>query len=178
MIALGAGHSEAAVPALIRGLSDPVKMVREAARWGMRQTLLDDHGWDQVFAAFEQGGDLQREQLAAALVIRADAVMPAASVDLQRLASMLDKMMSQDANPAVRAWATRAAWNWWVWNPPLRQPLNDAFVTMLKTPEPSLLAENAKRYQLQALLIVNGNRASANYDNPYRELADFFQRIA
>ena len=46
MIALGARHSEAAVPALIEGLSDPVKMVREAARWGLRQTLLDDHGWD------------------------------------------------------------------------------------------------------------------------------------
>ena len=109
--------------------------------------------------------------------MRADAVMPAARVDLQRLASMLDKMMSQDANPAVRAWATRAAWNWWVWNPPMRQPLNKAFVTMLKTPEPSVLAENAKRYQLQALLIVNGNRASANFDNPYRELGDLFQAI-
>ena len=48
---------------------------------------------------------------------------------------------------------------------------------MLETPEPSVLAENAKRYQLQALLIVNGNRASANYDNPYTELADLFQSI-
>jgi hypothetical protein len=178
MIALGARHSEAAVPALIHGLTDPVKMVREAARWGLRQTLLDDQGWEHVFAAYEHGGDLQREQLAAALVIRADAVMPRARVDLQRLANMLDKMMSRDVNPAVRAWAARAAWNWWVWNPPMRQPLNKAFVTMLQTPEPSLLAENAKRYQLQALLIVNGNRASANYDNPYRELGDLFQAIA
>jgi hypothetical protein len=48
---------------------------------------------------------------------------------------------------------------------------------MLDTPEPSVLAENAKRYQLQALLIVNGNRASANYDNPYKELADLYQAI-
>ena len=152
-------------------------MVREAARWGLRQTLLDDQGWEQVFAAYEHGDDLLREQLAAALVMRADAVMPAARVDLHRLAAMLDKMMSQDANPAVRAWATRAAWNWWVWNPPMRQPLNKAFVTMLQTPEPSQLAENAKRYQLQALLIVNGNRASANFDNPYRELDELFQAI-
>jgi hypothetical protein len=87
-------------------------------------------------------------------------------------------MMSRDANPAVRAWAARAAWNWWVWNPPMRRPLNKAFVTMLETPEPSQLAENAKRYQLQALLIVNGNRASANYDNPYRELEELLQALA
>ncbi|MEX2139705.1 MAG: prenyltransferase/squalene oxidase repeat-containing protein [Pirellulales bacterium] len=178
MIALGARHSEAAAAALIRGLGDPVKMVREAARWGLRQTLLDDQGWEQVFAAYESGDDLVREQLAAALVMRADAVMPSAVVDLQRLAGMLDKMISHDANPAVRAWAARAAWNWWVWNPPMRESLNKAFVTMLETPEPSQLAENAKRYQLQALLIVNGNRASANYDNPYRELEALLHALA
>ncbi|HJS09052.1 MAG TPA: prenyltransferase/squalene oxidase repeat-containing protein [Pirellulales bacterium] len=178
MIALGARHSEAAAPALVRGLSDPVKMVREAARWGLRQTLLDDQGWEHVFAAYEQGEDLAREQLAAALVMRADAVMPQSRVDLVRLAGMLDKMMSHDANPAVRAWAARAAWNWWVWNPPMREPLNRAFVKMVQTPEPSHLAENAKRYQLQALLIVNGNRASANYDNPYRELEPLLQAMA
>jgi hypothetical protein len=174
MIALGARHSDAAAPALVRGLSDPVKMVREAARWGLRQTLLNDQGWDEVFAAYEAGDDLAREQLAAALVMRADAVMPQVGVDLQRLARVFDQMMSHDANPAVRAWATRAAWNWWVWNPPMREPLNKAFVRMLETPEPSSLAETAKRYQLQALLIVNGNRASANYDNPYRELESLY----
>ncbi|HZN37016.1 MAG TPA: hypothetical protein VFB80_24465, partial [Pirellulaceae bacterium] len=37
--------------------------------------------------------------------------------------------------------------------------------------------ENAKRYQLQALFIVNGNRSAANYDNPYPELADLFAAI-
>src|SRR5262245_45351124 len=104
--------------------------------------------------------------------------MPQRRVDLHQLAGILGKMISQDANPAVRAWATRAAWNWWVWNPPIRQPLNKAFVTMLQTPEPSWLVENAKRYQIQALLIVNGNRASANYDNPYRELKELFDAIA
>jgi hypothetical protein len=178
MIALGARHSQAAAPALVKGLSDPVKMVREAARFGLRQTLLNDQGWEEVFAAYETGDDLAREQLAAALVMRADAVMSQSRADLNRLAQMLDKMISYDANPAVRAWAARAAWNWWVWNPPMRAPLNDAFVTMLETPEPSHLAENAKRYQLQALLIVNGNRASANYDNPYRELEQLLQALA
>src|SRR5262249_34086079 len=156
-----------AVPVLIAALDDPVKMVREAARWGLRQTLLDDCGWEQVFATYQHGTDLQREQLAAALVLRADAVMPAARVDLERLGALLARMLTQDATPAVRAWAARAAWNWWVWNPPTRRRLNQAYLTMLQTPEPSALAENAKRYQLQALLVVNGNRASANYDNPY-----------
>jgi HEAT repeat protein len=178
MVALGARHTQAAVPALIQGLGDPVKMVREAARFGLRQTLLDDQGWNEVFAAYEQGGDLTREQLAAALVMRADAVMPQARVDLPRLAALLDQMMSRDASPAARAWAARAAWNWWVWNPPTRARLNQAFLAMLEAPEPSALAENAKRYQLQALFIANGNRSAANYDNPYPELAELFGSIA
>jgi hypothetical protein len=178
MIALGCCYSEAAVPSLVKGLNDPVKMVREAARWGLRQTLLDDKGWAEVFAAYEgQDNELQREQLAAVLVMRADAATTGSNLDLQRLGALLDQMMSTDANPAVRAWAARAAWNWWLWNPPIRRRLNQAYVTMLETPEPSVLAENAKRYQLQALLIVNGNRAAANYDNPYPELADLFQAI-
>src|SRR5205823_5819268 len=131
-----------------------------------------------IFTAYESGGDLLREQLAAALMMRADTVMPNARIDLSRLGALLDHMMSRDANPAVRAWASRAAWNWWIWNPPIRSRLNQAFRAMLETPEPSLLAESAKRYQLQALLIVNGNRASANYDNPYPELANLFQAIS
>jgi hypothetical protein len=177
MIALGARCHPAAVPDLLRGLEDPVKMVREAARWGLRQTLLADHGWDQALDAYDRGSDLAREQIAAALVMRADAVLPEAKVDLDRLSRTLDRMLSRDANPAVRAWAARAAWNWWLWNPPTRRPLNQAWLTMLQTPEPSLLAENAKRYQLQALLIVNGNRSAANYDNPYTELADLLAAI-
>ena len=54
-IALGALHDERGVAAQIAGLGDPVKMVREAARWGMRQTLLDDKGWDHLFAAYANG---------------------------------------------------------------------------------------------------------------------------
>ncbi|MCI0625013.1 MAG: hypothetical protein L0387_25795 [Acidobacteria bacterium] len=56
--------------------------------------------------------------------------------------------------------------------------MNQAFLTLLETPEPSVLAENAKRNQLQALFSVNRNRASANYDQPYPELADLFEAIA
>jgi hypothetical protein len=177
MIALGNSYAEMAVPALLRGLADPVKMVREAARWGLRQTLLHDQGWELVLDAYGQGSDLQREQFAAALIMRADAVMSGSRVDFARLASMLGQMMSSDPHPAVRAWAARAAWNWWVWNPPMRSRLNQAYLTMLQTPEPCHLAEQAKRYQTQALLIANGNRASANYDNPYTELSELFRLI-
>lgn len=177
MIALGARHSEVAMPTLVGGLGDSVKMVREAARWGLRQTLIDDQGWDNLYAAYDRGGDLEREQIAATLVMRVDAVKPESRVDFQRLAELLDRMMSDDRSPAVRAWAPRAAWNWWLWNPPIRSQLNEAYLKMLQTPEPCQLAENAKRYQLQALFIVNGNRASANYDNPYRELSELFKVI-
>ncbi|MFN3322800.1 MAG: HEAT repeat domain-containing protein [Bryobacteraceae bacterium] len=178
MIAFGAQHSERAVPALIRGLDDPVKFVREAARWGLRQTLIDDKGWDELFAAADSGSDLVREQLAAALVMRVDAVKSGTRLDFERLAKLLDRMMNDDPNPAVRAWSSRAAWNWWVWNPPVRRPLNQAFLRLLERPEPSVLAANAHRYQLQALFIVNGNRASANYDHPYTELAELFEAAA
>src|SRR5262245_65535999 len=109
--------------------------------------------------------------------MRACALTPRSGVDFERLGGRLDRMLSTDPNPAVRAWAARASWNWWLWNPPIRKRLNQAFLTMLESPEPSVLAENAKRYQLQALFIVNGNRASANYDNPYPELSDLMVAI-
>ena len=60
-IALGSLHDERGVTAQLKGLSDPVKMVREAARWGMRQTLLDDKGWDYLYALYATGDDRARE---------------------------------------------------------------------------------------------------------------------
>jgi hypothetical protein len=155
-----------------------VKFVREAARWGLRQTLIDDKGWAALESAYETGSDLTREQLAAALVMRVDSSQAGAQVSHERLGALLDRMMNRDANPAVRAWATRAAWNWYVWNPPIRRRLNEAILTILEREEPSVLAANAARYQLQALFIINGNRASANYDHPYAELAELFERAA
>jgi hypothetical protein len=135
-----------------------------------------------VFAAYDSASDVAREHLAAALVMRVDAVKPASQVDFNKLAGLLDRMMNEDPSPAVRAWAARAAWNWWVWNPAVRARLNRGFLSLLERDETSVLAANAQRYQLQALFIVNGNRASANYDHPYTELNDLFdaavQRIA
>lgn len=176
-IALGALHNERGIESQIKGLGDPVKMVREAARWGMRQTLLDDKGWDHVYLAYETGDDLTREALAGALIMRADGVLSRSKVGFQKLAAMFDRMMSDDLNPGVRAWSARAAWNWWVWNPPVRQKLNDAFVRNLERPEPSLLAEAAKRYQTEALLIANGQRANGSREHQYPELAQLIEKL-
>jgi len=119
-----------------------------------------------------------REQLAAALIMRADATLTGSLVDFPRLTTLLARMMNQDRHPAVRAWATRAAWNWWVWNPPVRPAINAAFVKLLEQPEPSVLAENARRYQTQALFIANGHRANGSTDHQYPELAQLFEAIS
>ena len=94
-IALGALHNELGIPAQIKGLGDPVKMVREAARWGMRQTLLDDKGWDHLFTAYEKADDLTRESIAGALIMRADGVMTRSAAGFPRLAAALDQMMNR-----------------------------------------------------------------------------------
>ncbi|MGH9658473.1 MAG: hypothetical protein ACRD96_08010, partial [Bryobacteraceae bacterium] len=177
-IALGALHDERGVEAQIGGLGDPVKMVREAARWGLRQTLLDDKGWDHLFPALETAGDLTREWAAGALVMRADGVMTHSSAGWARLTRTLRKWMLGDPHPAVRAWASRAAWNWWIWNPPVRSDLNDAFLAMLQREEPSALAQHAQRYQTEALFIANGQRANPSKEHQYPELAALFGKLS
>jgi hypothetical protein len=177
-LALGALHNERGIPSQIKGLGDPVKMVREAARWGMRQTLLDDKGWDYLFAAYDTADDLTRESIAGALIMRADGVLTHTSAGYPRLTSALDRMMNTDANPAVRAWASRAAWNWWVWNPPVRTRLNQAFIRSLEMPEESMLVEAAKRYQTEALFIANGQRANGSRQHQYSELTQLFENIS
>jgi hypothetical protein len=176
-IALGGLHNERGIPAQLKGLGDPVKMVREAARWGMRQTLLDDKGWDHLFAAYDTAGDLTREAIAGALLMRADGVMSRSAAGFSRLSATLDRMMNLDASPAVRAWSARAAWNWWVWNPPVRLRLNQAFLTSLEQAEPNSLVETAKRFQTEALFIANGQRANGSKEHQYPELAQLFETI-
>ncbi len=176
-IALGALHNERAIPAQIKGLGDPIKMVREAARWGMRQTLLDDKGWDYLFTTYETADDVTRESIAIALLMRADGVLSRTAAGYPRLSSALDRMMNKDENPAVRAWATRAAWNWWVWNPPVRARLNQAFLTSLQQEEENALVETAKRYQTEALFIANGQRSNGSKEHQYAELAQLFDKI-
>ena len=74
-MALGGVHDERGVDPLIQSDGRPVKMVRDAAAWAMEQTLLDDTGFDAVFAALQTGDDLTRESILKALGMRADAVM-------------------------------------------------------------------------------------------------------
>jgi hypothetical protein len=176
-LALGALHNDLGIAAQIKGLGDPVKMVREAARWGMRQTLLDDKGWDYLFTAYEKADDLTRESIAGALIMRADGVLTHTAAGYPRLTAAIDHMMNKDPHPGVRAWAARAAWNWWIWNPPVRAKLNQAFLTSLEQPEESALVETAKRFQTEALFIANGQRANGSKEHQYPELAQLFDTI-
>jgi mono/diheme cytochrome c family protein len=176
-IALGGLHNERGIPAQLKGLGDPVKMVREAARWGIRQTLLDDKGWDHLFALYGTADDLTRESIAGALIMRADGVLTHSGAGYRRVGAALDRMMNQDPGPGVRAWATRAAWNWWIWNPPVRLQLNQAFLNTLDRQEDNALVETAKRFQTEALFIANGQRANGSKEHQYPELAQLFDAI-
>ncbi len=178
MIGLGATHGEAGVAPLIAGLGDRAKLVREAAAWGLRQTLLDDRGWEAAFAAYEHGDDRTREALLQALAMRADAVLSRASLDWKRLGDLFDRAMNRDPHPGVRAWAAKAAWQWWVWNPPVRPALNDAWLRMLEREETNLLVENSNRYSTQALFIANGHKANGSKEHQYPELEQHFAAIA
>lgn len=177
-LALGGLRDDRGVPAQLDGTEDASKMVREATRWGLRQTLLDDKGWDLLFAQVDKGSDLSRETIAGALVMRADAVMSRSNVGFARLTKHLGKMMNDDPSPAVRAWAARAAWNWWIYNPPVRAAINDAFVKALERPEPNTLTENALRYQTEALFIANGQKANGSKEHQYKELSDLFETLS
>ena len=177
MIGLGTQHTEAGVPALTAGLADPVRMVREAAVWGFRQTLLDDRGWDRVYDIAANGDDYARESLMQALYMRADAVLSGSKVDWQKLGKLFDHAFTDDPHPAVRAWSAKAAWQWWIWNPPIRADINKAWVRMLESPEANALVENSNRYSSHALFIANGHRGNASGSHQYTELADLIQTL-
>jgi hypothetical protein len=174
---LGGVYNEHGVPALIRLMGDPVKMVRDAAAWAMEATLLDDVGFEAVFAAFDNGDDLTRESVVRALGMRADTVMTQSRVDGRRLVRLLDKALNDDPHPGVRAWAAKAAWQWWVWNPPMRESIQQAWVRKLLAPESNALVENCFRYQSHALFIANGHKANASEEHQYLELSALFKTL-
>ncbi len=173
----GSVHHARGVPSLVRLMGDSVKMVRDAAAWAMEQTLLDDVGFDAVFTAYNTGGDITRESVLKALGMRADAVMPTPRFPHQRLTALLAKALNDDSAPGVRAWATKAAWQWWVWNPPTRETLNQAWVKKLLAPEQNALVENAFRYQSHALFIATGHKANGSEEHQYKELTPLFNTL-
>ncbi len=177
MVGLGYGHQPEAVPALMAALKERAKPVREAATWALKQTLLDDHGWPAVLAAAEKGDDYTREAVLQALNMRADAVMPQSKVDWDRLTATFDRAMNDDPHPAVRAWASKAAWQWWIWNPPVRQAVNASWVRLMERPEQNALVEHTTRYSSQALFVANGHKANGSSQHQYKELGTLFDTL-
>ncbi len=177
MIGLGASPSEASVAPLVAALDDRAKPVREAAHWALRQNLIDDRGWDDVFAVLASGGDRARESALRALVMKVDGVLTHSRVGWERLVAALDRSMNDDPHPGVRAWTMKAAWQWWIWNPPVRAGINAAWTRLLQRPEENIAAENTLRYQSHALLIANGHVANGSKEHQYTELGDLLKKL-
>ncbi len=177
LMGLGAVHDQRGVRSLVRSMGDPVKMVRDAAAWAIEQTLLDDVGFDAIFIAYEKGDDLTRESILKSLGMRADAVMTEPQFDWRRLTRLLDRALNDDPHAGVRAWAAKAAWQWWVWNPPMREPIQQAWVRKLLAPEANSLVENCFRYQSHALFVANGHKANASDEHQYKELSALFKSL-
>ena len=177
VMGLGGIHGRRGVAALVEAMGDPVKMVRDAAAWAMEQTLLDDRGFEEIFKAYEKGDDRVRETVLKALGMRADAVLTHPNFDRSRLVRLLAKALNEDPHPGVRAWAAKAAWQWWIWNPPLRHPIQEAWLGKLMAPEPEALVEQCLRYQSHALFIANGHKANSSKIHQYPELTSLFQSL-
>ena len=152
-------------------------MLRDAAAWALEQTLLDDAGFEAVFTAYDRGSDRVRETVLKALGMRADAVLTRPDLNLSRLARLVDRALNDDPHPGVRAWAAKAAWQWWIWNPPVRGAVQSAWVRRLLTPEPNALVEQCLRYQSHALFIANGHKANASERHQYPELESLFRAL-
>ncbi len=180
-LGIGGSLATSGIPTLVGGLSDRVKACREAAFWSLRQLLLNDHGWPAVLAAFRSGDERTRQSILQALVMRVDLSGPRSQVDRNALADLLGRAM-RDPFAGVRAYAFKAAWHWWVWNPPLRQRINRAWVDALLRSETNAQVENALRYSTASMLIVNGQIANQtgidNRDHQYRELEDLYRMLS
>src|SRR5262245_17426570 len=109
--------------------------------------------------------------------MRADAVLTEPGFDQKRLARLLGRALNEDAHPGVRAWAAKAAWQWWVWNPPMRYPVQQAWTQKLLSVEPSALVENCFRYQSHALFVANGHKANGSEEHQYKESAALFKAL-
>ena len=180
LLGLGGAMAHDAVPTLIEHFDDPVKSCREAAFWSLRQLLLDGHGWNELFEAFRSGTDRTRQSVMHALVTRAHMPGSGVDVDLSELAGILTAGMV-DRHPGVRAYAFKAAWHWWVWNPPMREPINQAWIDALLREEPEAHVDMALRYSTISLFIVNGQVNNITREEfaaqQYPELASLFREL-
>ena len=180
LLALGGALAHDAVPALIKHFDDPVKSCREAAFWSLRQLLLDGGAWGELFEAFRNGTDRTRQSVMHALVTRVHLPDSGVDVDLSELAGILTAGMV-DPHPGVRAYAFKAAWHWWVWNPPMREPLNQAWIDALFREEPEAHVDMALRYSTISLFIVNGQVNNITREQfaaqQYPELASLFREL-
>ena len=181
LLGLGAVSAADSASTLVDHLDDPVKACREAAFWSLRQLLLDGAGWDEILAAYRHGSDRTRQSVMQALVTRAHLPDAGFDVDLSELAGTLTAGMV-DPHPGVRAFAFKAAWHWWVWNPPMREPLNRAWIDALLRDEPEANVDMALRYSTISLFVVNGqvnNITGGKYlDQQYPELATLYAELA
>ena len=180
LLGLGGVLAHDAAPTLVEHLGDPVKSCREAAFWSLRQLLLDGAGWDLIAAAYRDGNDFARQSMMQALVMRAHLPGSGVDVDLSELAGVLTAGMV-DPHPGVRAYAFKAAWHWWVWNPPMREPINRAWIDALLRDEDEAHVDMALRYSTIALFVVNGqvnNITGGKYlDQQYPELATLYREL-
>ena len=177
LLGFGGALIHSAVPTLIDHFDDPVKACREAAFWSVRQLLLDGSGWEELLDAYRTGTDRTRQSVMHALVTRAHLPGSRIDVNLSELASVLTAGMV-DPHPGVRAFAFKAAWHWWVWNPPMREPINQAWMDALLREEDEAHVDMALRYSTISLFVVNGqvnNITGGKYlDQQYPELAELY----
>src|SRR6266508_4394448 len=87
------------------------------------------------------------------------------------------RALNDDPHPGARAWAAKAAWQWWIWNPPMREAIQQAWTRKLLSPEPNALVENCFRYQSHALFIANGHKANGSEEHQYKELSALFKTL-
>ncbi len=181
LLGVGGALAHDAAPTLVEHFDDPVKSCREAAFWSFRQLLLDGAGWDAIIPAFRDGSDRTRQSVMQALVTRAHLSGAGVDVDLAELTGTLTAGMV-DPHPGVRAFAFKAAWHWWVWNPPMREPINRAWMDALLRAEAEAHVAMALRYSTISLFVVNGqvnNITGGKYlEQQYPELATFYRDLA
>ncbi|MGH9854063.1 MAG: hypothetical protein ACREBD_29830, partial [Blastocatellia bacterium] len=64
-----------------------------------------------------------------------------------------------------------------VWNPPMRDAIQQAWTKKLLAAESNALVENCFRYQSHALFIANGHKANGSEEHQYKELTALFKTL-